>query len=261
MLPSRIRERLVTRQFGRRIYYCPETDSTNRVAMALARAGETSGTMVLADFQTHGKGRLDRTWVSRPGEDLLFTLVLRPDGPPGPVLPVTLVFSAAISASLSGRLGVDVGVKWPNDMMVGGEKIGGILAEGAAVPGGQTYVVVGVGVNVNSTRGNFPDEVGERAVSCRSLTRRKWDRAAILADMLLSMEDDWDRFRRDGFGALREEYERNLVLRGKRVSFDSGGERVTAMVDGVEDDGALRVCGENDDRKRSLYGEEVRLEP
>jgi BirA family biotin operon repressor/biotin-[acetyl-CoA-carboxylase] ligase len=216
---------------------------------------------VVADYQSRGRGRHDHVWTSRPGEDLLFSVVLRPEGPPGSMLPITLVISAAASAALSGTLGTGVGVKWPNDLIAGGGKIGGVLAEGWSVPGGTSRVVVGVGVNVNSTGESFPEEFREDASSCRTVSGREWDRAAVLAGLLHAMEESYERFLREGFAGLRAGYEDALVLLGRRVSFVCGDERVTAVVDGVNAEGALRVRSDRRDRTIDLYSEEVRLEP
>jgi len=262
LLPARLKSLLATREFGRRIYYYPETVSTNTAAVMLARAGEPHGTVVVTDFQSRGRGRLDHEWTSRAGEDLLFTLILRPDGVPGlkEMLPVTLVFSSAVAATLKTALATEVTVKWPNDIMAPGGKIGGILAEGTSKPSGEGFVAVGTGVNVNSIATSFPLELRERVASCRSVSGRQWDRAALLADFLESMESHYRRFRRDGFEALRPEYESRLNLLGRVINFQRDGRRVTATVEGVGADGALRArCGA-EDPPISLYNEEVRLD-
>lgn len=261
LLPARLKSLFVTQDFGRRIYYYPETVSTNTAAVKLARAGEPHGTIVVADFQSRGRGRLDHQWASRAGEDLLFTLILRPGGDPGlkDMLPVTLVFSLAVASTLSAALACDVSVKWPNDIIAQGGKIGGILAEGTSPPSGDGFVAVGTGVNVNSLPGSFPAQLRERVATCRSVSGRQWDRAALLADLLMSMEGHYRRFRRDGFEALRPDYERGLTLLGRAISFERGGRCVTATVEGVGVDGALRVrCGAGDP-PLSLYNEEVRV--
>jgi len=261
LLPSAVKERLKTRRFGRRIYYYPQTDSTNRVALELARLGESEGTLVVTDFQTEGRGRQDHTWSSAAGKDLLFTLVLRPEQSPRFNLPITLVFSSAVSGVLSDSMGQELGVKWPNDIIAPRGKIGGILAEGSAVPGHPSFVVVGTGINVNSDETNFPAELQGLVASCRTLTGRSWDRAAVLADVLEAMEARYDRFRRDGFPAVRAQYEQALTTTGRLVSIEREGVRLTGTVDGVNDDGALRLSPTGGGEPLVVYNEEVRLEP
>ena len=258
LLPSRIREHLGAGRFGHRIYYYPETDSTNRVALALARAGEASGTVVVADHQTRGRGRLDHEWSSRLGEDLLFTVVLRPDSPPPTLLPITLVFSAAVSAVLSATLGVEVSVEWPNDMVTPGGKIGGILAEGSVTTPEGSFAVVGTGLNVNSRPDSFSDELRARVATCRTESGRTWDRAELLAAVLGAMEREYERFLVDGFAGMRSQYENKLVFLGRRVFFSHGGRQVVATVEGVDADGALRVLEDGTVERMTLYSEEVR---
>jgi BirA family biotin operon repressor/biotin-[acetyl-CoA-carboxylase] ligase len=261
LYPSRLREHLRTSQFGRRVYYYPETDSTNRVGLSLARSGEPSGTVVVADYQSKGRGRLDHVWSSRAGEDLLFTAVLRPGAPPADLLPITLVFSSAVAAELSARLGILISVEWPNDMVTGGGKIGGILAEGTTASSGDPYLVVGVGLNVNSMPGSFSRALRGSAATCRTVTGKTWDRARLLAVVLGAMERDYDTFLRGGFAAMRTRYEHQLVFLGRSVSFVHGGRRMVATVDGVENDGALRVVPEDSNQPIKLYGEEVEPAP
>jgi BirA family biotin operon repressor/biotin-[acetyl-CoA-carboxylase] ligase len=260
LFPPRVTERLRTRRFGRRIYYYPETDSTNRVAVGLIARGEVEGALVVADFQTAGRGRLGRAWSSPPGRDLLFTLVLRPGETAAALLPVTLVLASAIASCLSDLLRVEVGVKWPNDVVTAGGKIGGILAEKPARTGGAGAgaLAVGIGLNVNSERDDFPAAYRDRAVSCRTVTGTEHDRADVLCRVLGVMEDRYADFCNRGFAKLRGRYEARLFMRGKRVSFERGGETVSGVVEGVAEDGALRVApGRSGGASMLLYGEEV----
>jgi BirA family biotin operon repressor/biotin-[acetyl-CoA-carboxylase] ligase len=261
LLPARVKMRLTANRFGRRVYYYPEIDSTNRAAMDLARRGESEGTVVVTDFQTAGKGRLDHTWSSPPGKDLLFSIVLRPEGPPAALLPVTLVLSGAAAAVLSVVLEEDVGVKWPNDLIARGGKIGGVLAlaEVSQPPARGAIVVAGIGVNVNSDDEDFPAEIRGRATSLLALSGKRWDRAGVLARLLESLEAQYDVFQREGFDALRTEYESRLVVLGKRVSFERAGIRTEGVVAGVNDDGALRVDVTDENEPSLLYNEEIRL--
>jgi BirA family transcriptional regulator, biotin operon repressor / biotin---[acetyl-CoA-carboxylase] ligase len=258
LVPARITRRLSSRRFGRRIYYYPETDSTNRVAVELIRRGEPDGCLVVADFQTAGRGRLDRVWNSPPGKDLLFTLILRPGETVGNVLPVTLVLALAAASSLSEYLGADVGVKWPNDVVTAGGKIGGILAEKPSIPDTSAALAVGIGINVNSLENDFPPEYRGRAASCATQTSVFRDRAEVLAELLVAMEDLYDRFCKNGFAPLRPLYEDRLFIRGRPVTFERTGTQHSGLVEGVENDGALRVkTGSPDSAICLLYGEEV----
>jgi BirA family biotin operon repressor/biotin-[acetyl-CoA-carboxylase] ligase len=251
-------ELLSARRFGRRVYYYPETDSTNRVAVELIRRGEAEGCLVVADYQTAGRGRLDRVWTSPPGRDLLFTLILRPDTGPVGALPLTLVIALAAAGHLSEVTGSDIGVKWPNDIVIGGAKLGGILAEKPSLPDGATALAVGIGINVNSRPDDFPPAYRDRAVSCSSLSGAAHDRADVLAGLLGAMENLYDRFCAEGFSGIRPQYENRLLMRGERVTFERGHTRYEGLVEGVENDGALRVRPEGKNTTPLLlYGEEV----
>jgi len=252
MFPNDVRTALYTTQLGSRIYHYPLTDSTNRVAVALARAGEPEGTVVTADVQTQGRGRSDHVWHSTAGKDLLCSLILRPEREPHFVLPITLALSVAVSVCLSKALEIDILVKWPNDLLAPGGKIGGILAESSS-----GYVVAGIGVNVNSTRDDFPAGLG--AASCLSETGRTHDRAALLADLLGTIETYYTRFKIDGFATLVSSYVDRLSVHRRRVRFEREGTWTAGCVDGVEADGALRVATD-DGQVVQLYNETIAVE-
>ncbi len=240
-LPADLARHLATARLGRRVYFYPETDSTNDVAIELARRGEPEGTLVVADHQRRGRGRGGNSWSSPPGRDVLCSLILRPDADARAALAVTLVAAAALSVGLSKLLDVTARVKWPNDVIVGEGKIAGILAESATSGGRVDHVVVGMGINVNSLGEDFPEDLRGRAASCRSLTGEPWDRSLVLADVLGAIEAYYDRFRREGFVPLTGFYESRLWQLGRRVAFERAGARETGVVLGVAGDGALRV--------------------
>ncbi|HEX5132022.1 MAG TPA: biotin--[acetyl-CoA-carboxylase] ligase [Candidatus Krumholzibacteria bacterium] len=258
-LPADLTRYLATARLGRRVYFYPAIESTNDAALALARAGEPEGTLVMADHQRRGRGRREHTWTSAPGRDVLCSLILRPPAEPRAVLPVTLAVATAISVALSKLMDADVYVKWPNDIVTANGKLGGILAESATTAGGMDYVVVGIGLNVNSTPEDLPAGVRELAVSCRTLTGSEWDRAFVLADVLGTVEAYYDRFRRDGFGPLVSAYEARLWQRGREVAFERDGVRASGTVLGVAGDGALRVRLAGGAHEVELYHEVVEV--
>jgi BirA family biotin operon repressor/biotin-[acetyl-CoA-carboxylase] ligase len=257
LLPADLRRRLASARLGRRVYFYPETDSTNDVALQLARGGEEEGTIVLADYQRRGRGRRGNTWSSPRGRDLLVSIILHPEGDARATLAVTLVAATAISVVLSKLLDVEVGVEWPNDVVTPAGKIAGLLAESAASTRGVAFVVVGAGINVNSRAEDFARE-GHAAASCRTLTGLEWDRVDVLADVLGTIEAYYDRFRRDGFGPLRAAYESRLRHMDRAVAFERGGRRETGRVRGVALDGALRVTLEGGEEV-ALYSETVEV--
>lgn len=259
LLPAVVREHLATTTLGRRLYYYPDVGSTNDVALDLARHGQPEGTIVLTDHQRSGRGRHGRTWSSRAGRDLLFSAILRPGGDPQSLLPVTLVISLALSVALSRVTGVEVGVKWPNDLFAPSGKVGGILAEASHRPPRSQFVVVGVGINVNSEETDFPPDFG--AVSCRTLAGRALDRATVLGDILGLVEAYYERFRTDGFGPLVSSYEARLVHRDRPLQFQHEGHVHRADIVGVGEDGSLHVALHSDGRRMALYNEIIEVLP
>jgi BirA family biotin operon repressor/biotin-[acetyl-CoA-carboxylase] ligase len=256
VLPAEIKALLSTRVFGRRIYYIPEVDSTNRAAVELARSGEAHGTLVIADFQTKGRGRFNRSWLSDRGRNLMFSLILRPDIPFGAVLPVTLAFAVSIGQTLENFLETDVGVKWPNDVIVDGRKICGILSEGASEGDRTRFIVVGIGINVNVERHEFPEEIRRIACSCSSVAGRRFDRKDVLVRVLASLESAYDEFVRDGFEAMAARFKAKLTILDRQVTYTSRGVGSRGTVVDVGSDGGLVV--KTDKGKRVvLYDEDV----
>jgi BirA family biotin operon repressor/biotin-[acetyl-CoA-carboxylase] ligase len=258
LLPRSIQERLATARFGRRIYYLPETDSTNRVAAGLAAQGEPEGTVVITDRQRKGRGRRDRTWQSPPFQDLLFSLILRPGGEVKPVPALSLVFSLTVSEILSAVIGRNIQVKWPNDVVCEGRKLCGILAESTVRSGRPDFLVAGLGVNINTRLEEFSPELRNLAASCRTLSGRDWDRLELLARLLDSLENSYTTFQSGGFEPFIQAYRRRLTVLEKQISFEQGGRVATARVEDVNPDGSLLVVLPSGER-RALYGEEVSL--
>jgi len=257
-LPADVQRCLATARLGRRIYFYPETDSTNDIALELARGGEREGTVVMTDHQRAGRGRRGHTWSSPPARDVLMSLVLRPPGDARSALPVTLVIATSVAVVLSKLLDLDVGVKWPNDVVCAKGKLAGILAESSSSSSGVAHLVVGIGINVNVRAEEFPARLHQAATSCRVITGQDCNRAAVAADVLGAIEAYYDRLVRDGFASLRSAYEARLIHSGRAVAFEQNGVRATGVVRGVALDGALRVASA-DGNESLLYGESIEV--
>jgi len=256
LLPVRLKKQLSTSVFGRRLYYTVSVDSTNRMAAELARQDEPHGTVVLTDFQTSGRGRHRRVWSSPSGENLLFSIILRPDAQARTVLPVTLAFSLTLAKTLTGVLQKEISVKWPNDLVTPEGKLGGILSESAIRGDIARIVIVGVGLNVNTPAEKFPADLNGNPVSCLSIGGVSLDRATLLARLLYDLEQAYDDFVRDGFAAFVEEYKGRLLLMNRSIRYagQSGGKE--ARVVDVADDGGLMVA-RSDGTADTLYDEEI----
>lgn len=236
-----LRGRLRTQRLGRPHRHLPSVGSTQTVAAEWADSGAATGAMVTADTQTSGRGRLGREWGDEPGRDLALSLVLRPSLPVEKLGLVGLAAALGVAEALDKRT-PGVSLKWPNDVLVGGKKAAGVLAEtrwAACGSGFRPTVLLGIGVNVN--REAFPAVLTHRATSLALETGAPHDRAAVLADLLLALEgalslsDD----------ALVREAEARLTMLGSHVEVGfPGTERapLAGTVLGIGANGALRLA-------------------
>jgi BirA family biotin operon repressor/biotin-[acetyl-CoA-carboxylase] ligase len=251
LLPRRLQEGLTTRRLGRRLIVLPTVGSTNDLALELARAGEPEGAVVLADHQRRGRGRTGRRWESPPGKNLLFSVILRPPGSPRQVLPITLVSGLVLAEALERWVDRTVQLRWPNDLLVDGRKLGGLLAEASARPEGLDFLVLGIGININAEEGDFPEALRGDVTSCRMERGEPVPRDAVWRDLVRALEEGIDAFAERGFSAFREAYRRRSVLWGRRVRCAVGGEEMDGWVVGLGGDGELIV--ETDGRERTLW--------
>ena len=183
-----IKQSLATTILGRDLIYLPTTKSTNEVATEAARSGAPEGTVVIAEEQTAGRGRLGRTWLAPAGSSLLFSLLLRPPLPPEQLYLLTMIAATSVVAAVERCTGLSCGVKWPNDVLIGGRKVAGILSEMSLAEGRTTFVVVGIGLNVNTDL-SLLGEIASTATSLSAELGRPTEREPLLCQMLLEFEN------------------------------------------------------------------------
>ena len=215
------------------------TDSTNRVAMEMAENYAPHGTVVVADAQTAGRGRMGRRWVSPAGKNLYVSLLLRPPVPAVDATRLALVAGVALADAVEA-VGVPASLKWPNDLYCGGRKAAGILAEMASDPDGVRHVVIGVGLNVNMEEADFPPDLRGAATSLRIRAGRTFRRADVLARLLDAFGTRYAEFIGGGFASLRDGWDRRDFLRGRRVLLRRQGGEGWGTADGLDAAGALR---------------------
>jgi BirA family transcriptional regulator, biotin operon repressor / biotin---[acetyl-CoA-carboxylase] ligase len=204
---------------------CPSTQD------ALRDPSLPEGAVAATEHQTAGRGRAGRRWDDAPGESLLLSVLLRPpDATAAPQL--SLVCALAVAEAVEETAGVDVGIKWPNDLVAGGGKLAGILLEGH-----DGAVVCGIGVNVRQTEGSLPSETRFPAASLRTVTGRAYDRAELLATLLERLEARYDQWRRGGLAPLVPELDRRDALRARGVRVGD----VAGVAAGIAPDGRLRL--------------------
>ena len=233
--------RLHSRRLGRNFEYLPSCASTNDEIAARALAGCAEGLLVVAGEQIGGRGRRGRVWHSPAGENLYFSMLLRPALPAALAAPVTLLAGTALAASLSA-LGFAPQLKWPNDVLLDGgggpRKVAGILTEMASEASRVRYVILGVGINVNAQE--FPDDLADRATSLRLVRGQRVDRGDVLAAFIHAFEPIYDDFVAHGPSAALSEWHRYATL-GQVCWVDREGGRIEGVAEGVDELGALLV--------------------
>jgi len=232
---------LTGQRFGRNLFYHSVTASTNLLAKALANDGSPEGSVVVADSQTGGRGRMGRIWVSPSGVNLYFSLILRPGVPLIRVPQLTLLVAAAVHQALSSAAADLVPlIKWPNDILLNGRKVCGVLCEMQSEPDLTHFVVVGIGINVNQSL--MPSELQDMATSLFLETGRLFSRPELLASVLNHFEPLYDAWLlQDDLGFILPYLERYSLLQSKQVTIDQFKRKVSGKVAGISRGGELKV--------------------
>ena len=230
---SGIKSGLNTEFIGHKLFIYDETDTTNERAKANSDAPE--GSVFIAEVQTHGKGSRGRGWVSPRGTGIWHTILLKPDISPLEVSQITLVAGLAVCKAI----GLDAKIKWPNDIVIDGRKVCGILTEMSAEMDMVNYVVCGIGINVNTE--SFDKEIEHRATSMYIESGVKYRRDEIIARLMNEFEYYYKKFLNDGLNAILDEYKEYCVTIGRNVSVIFKKETVTGTAVDVDENGALVV--------------------
>jgi len=240
LTPDMLRGRLKGSLFGKHFYHFLRTDSTNRVALELGNRDEPEGAVVLAEEQTAGRGRAGRAWHSERGTGIYLTVLLRPRISPVEAPLLTMMAGLSTRAAIQAQTGLTVDLKWPNDLLLDGKKIGGILTEMYAEPALVRFVIVGIGINANQE--SFPAELTPLATSLRVRTGRVQSRMELLVRLLREFENDYNRFLREGAASVTKRFEAvSSYARGKRVNVSNGTENYSGVTAGLSPEGLLRV--------------------
>lgn len=234
---------------GHPLRYFPSIGSTNTEAMALAKAGATDGTLLLTDHQTAGRGRIGRTWQSLPGQQLQFSLILRPTFPPHFLV---MASALAVMGAIHAETGLAATIKWPNDVLVAGRKVAGILIEASG-----ESVVLGIGINVNSTLANLP-EVAARATTLADALGHPVSREALAATLLTSLDTSYRDLQQQGppaQAATRAVWRAHLETLGRAVVIRQRDAEVRGIAEDVEEGGELLVREADGTRRVITWGD------
>ncbi len=262
LFPSRIHEHLETQVLGRKILYTLSTTSTNDDARLVAN-GHPGGTLLTCETQTQGKGRLGRQWES-PRGGIFLSLILKPEIQPAKVPSLSLVAGCATAKTLQS-LGLDALVKWPNDVLVHGRKLAGILCEISAEPDRVAHVIVGIGVNANVSKTRMPGPVRERSTSILDELGKYVDRNVLIAGLLNNFEAYYFRFLESGMQTLIPEIQEIMAYVGSPVIIHNtafgSGETQHGILRGLDKHGRLLVLASTGEIKTYTAGDvSLRLE-
>ncbi len=255
--PDRITEHevapwLKTETLGRVLIHHKTVDSTNIVAKALARDGYPEGTLVTAEHQTAGRGRSGRSWTSQEGGAIQMSLVLRPQAPPAKAPSITQIGAASVALVLEA-LGLSPRIKWPNDVLLSGKKVCGILTEMSCELDHIHFIVVGMGVNVGWS--SVPEEISQVATSLIDEGVKSPDRARLTAEIMNSFEPLYLSFLAGDSSPYLEVCRRLSWLKGKEISFSQNGETVKGVAGDIDDQGRLEIYYRDGSRDHLLSGE------
>jgi BirA family biotin operon repressor/biotin-[acetyl-CoA-carboxylase] ligase len=240
---SDIKPGLKTGVIGKEIHLLPSVASTNTLAMELAMSGSPEGTVVIAETQTGGKGRLGRKWLSPKG-NLYLSVILRPDVPLQKAPLITLMGAVAVATAIRTTCGLEAGIKWPNDILVAGKKVSGLLTEMSAEQDRVRHIVLGVGVDVNMELETLPSEIRALATTLAAASGKTIDRTMLLRQLLRDL-DHWYRiFLTNGPDVLREWSSLNLTI-GNRVAVSGAGEALEGLAQGIDEEGRLVIRLDN----------------
>jgi len=247
-------------RIGRRIIVKEETGSTNEDARLLGRKGADDGTVVLAESQTEGRGRRGRRWASPARANLYMSVILRPDLPPSDAALFTLLAAVELCRTIREAYSLDPRIKWPNDLLLGGKKAAGILAEMEAEMERIRFIVLGIGVNLNMTREMFPAELLYPATSVSLELGRKVNRPAFARRLLKSLDRGYEHLLREGSGPLRDDWMRYSVQPSSRVEVNTPrGKTLKGRFLGIDETGAMILETAGKKRLTIHVGDVVRV--
>lgn len=225
LLPDKIKQRLKTKTIGKKIVTYEETGSTNDIAHILADAGEKEGSCIFAEKQTKGRGRLGRHWISPRGTGIYLSIILRPKINPHEAPRITLVAAVAIAKALKKACGKQVSIKWPNDILLNGKKVCGILTEMNAEMDAVKFIILGIGINVNTKHGDLPKHATSLGAECR----KKISRIELACYIISELDKYYSIFKKGRFENIIEEWRELSSMLGKHITVACHGEHNKKM--------------------------------
>ncbi|RDW22065.1 biotin--[acetyl-CoA-carboxylase] ligase [Oceanobacillus chungangensis] len=251
-----IRWGLETNWIGKSIIHKESTTSTQHIAHDEARNGAAHGTIIIADEQTNGKGRMNRSWFSTKGKGMWLSIILRPKISPLQAPQLTLLTATVLADVLHSYCNVQPLIKWPNDILLHDKKIVGILTEMQAEQDIINYIVIGIGLNVNQSKDDLPEEISHRATSLLIETEKEHSIKALIQEILTTFEKSYDQYIKNGFPEIKQKWESYGFKIGEEITIKTLKDHFRAIFLGIEEDGALRIK-RMDGSIEKLYSAEI----
>lgn len=246
---------LAGKEIGGGLYYYPAISSTNLEAFRLAEEGAPEGTVVIADMQTQGRGRLKREWLSPPGVNLYLSVILRPSLAAVAAAPLTIMAGVAVAEALSCFCRSPLQLKWPNDVLLSRRKVAGILMEMKTLGNEAQFVVLGIGININMKQDDFKTPLEQTATSLYLDAGRPCSRLAVVSKLLDSIEKWYQAFLRQGIPAVREAWLEYARVLDKTIETACGNEILRGRVKGMDEAGALILVTASGAERRIIAGD------
>lgn len=235
LIPEEIVPRLNTGIIGQEFYHLKNVDSTNRYAKQLMEKNPKEGTVILSEIQTFGRGRKSRPWISSK-DGLWFSVILFPHLSPQQAMYVTMTASIAIVQAIQTICGLDAEIKWPNDILIRGKKVCGILTEIDAEIDQVNYSIIGIGMNVNN---KLSDELKEKAISLQMVKKTRIDRKDLLCSILEHFDTLYIRLKDKRLDEIKKKWLSSSKMIGKNIIVHGEKESISGTVMGIDDQGCL----------------------
>jgi len=249
---EQIRKRLKTKLLGSDIYAFKMVSSTNEFARELAQRGAGEGTLIIAEEQTAGKGRMKRTWHSCAGKGLWFSLILRPNIDAHEAVYFPYLMSVSIAQALEQTLSITASLKWPNDLLIRSKKFCGILSEIEFTSKEINYIIIGIGINVLQQQSEFPDELADQATSLAIELNQDVDRVGLLCNILQTIESNYLYALRYGFKETISDWKSRCPFIGKKIKVMVDGKLIEGLFKDLDDSGGL-ILKREDSSEIQIY--------
>ena len=242
---------------GRKITVFERTTSTNDEVEKAAINGHAEGLVVFAESQTRGRGRMGRRWSSPAGKGLWFSLLLRPKLTPDKCTQLTAATATALVRAIRSKTNITPEIKWPNDLMIHGKKVSGILTEMSAELDSVRFVIVGIGINVNQTTSEFPPEIESSSTSLKLATGANISRTDLAIEILRELDHDYSRIVSGKFSSVADEWAGNCSTLGKQVKINIGQRRFTGRAEALDETGSLLIRTDHGRVERITSGDVI----